>query len=209
MKDRKIVAICGGSASGKTFIAEELCKRNPREILLISQDSYYRSFDELTVEEKKKTNYDHPDAFDIQLLIQNVIKLKNGECIENPVYSFSEYTRTGTIKTFPKKIILIEGMLALHYPELRNLIDKSVFIDCSERLRLKRMIERDIIERGRTLESVVEQYKRDMRPMHEKYVEPQKQYADIIIDGSNNKNTVYREIETFLDRSNILDGIER
>lgn len=209
MKDRKIIAICGGSASGKTFIAEELYKRNPREILLISQDSYYRSFDELTMEEKKKTNYDHPDAFDIQLLIQNVIKLKNGECIENPVYSFSEYTRTRTIKTFPKQIILIEGMLALHYPELRNLIDKSVFIDCSERLRLNRMIERDITERGRTLESVVEQYKRDMRPMHEKYVEPQKQYADVIIDGSSNKNAVYKEIETFLERSNILDEIER
>ena len=204
MKDYVIIAICGGSASGKSFISQELYKRNSKDIILISQDDYYKSFEELTIKEKKLINYDHPNAFDVDLLIKDLINLKNGDSIDYPIYSFQQYKRIGTKQIEPKSIILLEGMLVLHYPEIRNIIDKSIYIDCPEKIRFKRMLKRDVRERGKTLEVLNEQYNRYVRPMHEKFVEPQKQYANIIIDGSKAQNVVYKSVENFLEKSNIL-----
>lgn len=209
MTKNKIIVICGGSASGKTAVSQELCKRNPENTVLISQDEYYKTFNELTIEEKKLINYDHPDAYDIELLVKNLIKLKMGESIENPLYSFSEYARTGTKTIFEKPVIILEGMLVLHYPEIRAIIDKSIYLECPEQVRLQRMIQRDVAERGRTPEWVVKQYNRDMKPMNEKFVEPQKQYADIIVDGNKKMNIVYKSVESFLKISNILENYER
>lgn len=209
MRNIIIVAICGGSASGKTALSKELSRRNSKDILLVSQDEYYKSFDEYTIEEKRSINYDHPDAFDIELLVENLTRLKNGESVESPIYSFNEYARTGTQTVAGKPIILLEGMLTLYYPELRQIIDKKIYIDCPEEIRLQRMIERDVAERGRTPEWVVEQYNRDMKPMHDKFVEPQKQFADTVLDGSKPKDIVYKSVERFLERCNVLEDYER
>ncbi len=205
MINNKIVAICGGSASGKTAVSEALYTRHLKDILLISQDSYYKSFDGLTMEEKKKINYDHPDAFDTQLLLANLARLKRGEKVENPIYSFSQYARTGTEEISPKPIILLEGMLILHYPEIRDIVDEAIYIHCPEDIRLKRMIERDVADRGRKPEWVIEQYYRDMKPMHEKYVEIQRKYADIVINSDMDFEKMYGMLERFLERKNILE----
>jgi len=137
MRNNVIVAVCGGSASGKTALSKELSRRNSKDILLVSQDEYYKSFDEYTFEEKRSINYDHPDAFDIELLVENLTRLKNGESVESPIYSFNEYARTGTQTVCGKRIILLEGMLTLHYPELRQIIDIKIYIDCPEDIDFK------------------------------------------------------------------------
>lgn len=207
----KIIGICGGSASGKTAVSKKLEKNNPSKIVVISQDSYYNPYSELSLEERKNINYDHPNAFDIELLKEHLLQLKKGGIIQMPVYSFSEYTRLDkTIYIQPKDIIILEGMLISYYPEIRELLDKSFYIDATERTRLKRMVMRDVRERGRTVESVLEQYKRDMKPMYDQYVEPLKQFADIIIDGNLEQYEVYNNIVKNLTKSHILDdGLER
>lgn len=198
MKKNKIIAICGGSATGKTTLSNMLKQVYSENILVVSQDEYYKAFDTITFEEKKKINYDHPNSFDINLLIRNLIKLKNGENVESPIYSFSSYTRVGTKIDYPKPVIILEGMLVLHYPEIRKIIDKAIYLDSSENTRVHRMIERDISERNRTQEMVINQYNRDIKIMHNKYVETQKQYADVIINSDSDLYEVYNEVDNFI-----------
>lgn len=202
----KIIGICGGSASGKTSVSRKLEKNNPTKVVTISQDSYYKPYSEMSLEERKQINFDHPNAFDIELLHEHLMQLKKGGIIQMPVYSFSRYTREDrTICVQPKDVIVLEGMLILHYPEIRGLLDKSFYIEANEKTRVKRMVLRDVKERGRTVEGVIEQYKRDMKPMHDKFVEPLKEYADIIIDGNIEQKLVYNNVLKHLSKFHILD----
>lgn len=207
----KIIGICGGSASGKTAISEELEKNNPTKVITISQDSYYKPYSEMSLEERKQINFDHPNAFDIELLHEHLIQLKRGGIIQMPVYSFSKYTREDRkICVQPRDVIVLEGMLILYYPKIRELLDKSFYIEANEKTRVKRMVLRDVKERGRTVEGVIEQYKRDMKPMHDKFVEPLKKYANVIIDGNLEQNLVYHNVLNYLAKSHILnEDLER
>lgn len=182
MKNIVVIGISGGSASGKTTVVnrlKEICKDS---VEVISHDYYYKPFDDLTQEERTKINYDHPSAFDTQRLIDDIKQLKMGNPIDRPVYSFIVYTRLAeTVRVNPAKVIIVDGLMIFENKELRDLMDIKVFVDADADERLIRRIIRDVNERGRTLESVINQYKSTVKPMHELYVEPYKAYADIII----------------------------
>ena len=185
-----LIGIAGGSASGKTLVASTLIENlGSDEVVMIEQDSYYRDFAGLSVEERAKLNFDHPDAFDEELLLDHIQALLRGQPIEKPLYDFTRHTRLDeTVRVEGKSVIILEGILVLEDPALRRLMDIKVFIDTDADIRLIRRIRRDIAERGRSLESVLTQYEQMVRPMHQQFVEPSKRYADIIIpEGGKNK----------------------
>ena len=185
-----IVGIAGGTGSGKSTIAHEIYKSLPVEsIAVIEQDSYYKDQSSITFEQRIKTNYDHPDAFDTLLLIEHLKMLLNGENIDKPIYDFEIHNRKPiTQKVEPKGIIILEGIMILVEPEIRKMLDIKLFVDTDPDVRIIRRITRDIKERGRTIDSVIEQYMNVVRPMHLEFVEPTKRYADIIIpEGGYNK----------------------
>lgn len=156
---------------------------------MISHDYYYKNHEELSLEERKKLNYDHPDAFETSLLIEHLSKLKNGEVIERPTYSYVKHLREKeTIKVIPKKVILLDGILIFENKTLRDMMDIKIFVDTDADIRFIRRLIRDVKDRGRTLESVIDQYRTTVKPMHEEFVEPSKKYADIIVPegGYNN-----------------------
>ena len=188
-KDICIVGIAGGSASGKTTIVNNIKELFQIDIELISHDNYYLSNDDKTMEERVKLNYDHPSSFDTDKMIEDVKKLKAGEIIYRPVYDYTQHTRAEeVVEVHPKKVIILEGILILEDPRLRDLMDIKVFVDTDADERLMRRILRDTQERGRTVESVLNQYVTTVKPMHEQFVEPSKKYADIIIPrGGENK----------------------
>lgn len=188
-KDICIVGIAGGSASGKTTIVNNIKELFQNDIELISHDNYYLSNDDKTMEERVKLNYDHPSSFDTDKMIEDVKKLKAGEIIYRPVYDYTQHTRAEeVVEVHPKKVIILEGILILEDPRLRELMDIKVFVDTDADERLMRRILRDTQERGRTVESVLNQYVTTVKPMHEQFVEPSKKYADIIIPrGGENK----------------------
>ena len=188
-KDICIVGIAGGSASGKTTIVNNIKELFQNDIELISHDNYYLSNDDKTMEERVKLNYDHPSSFDTDKMIEDVKKLKEGEIIYRPVYDYTQHTRAEeVVEVHPKKVIILEGILILEDPRLRDLMDIKVFVDTDADERLMRRILRDTQERGRTVESVLNQYVTTVKPMHEQFVEPSKKYADIIIPrGGENK----------------------
>ena len=188
-KDICIVGIAGGSASGKTTIVNNIKELFQNDIELISHDNYYLSNDDKTMEERVKLNYDHPSSFDTDKMIEDVKKLKAGEIIYIPVYDYTQHTRAEeVVEVHPKKVIILEGILILEDPRLRDLMDIKVFVDTDADERLMRRILRDTQERGRTVESVLNQYVTTVKPMHEQFVEPSKKYADIIIPrGGENK----------------------
>ena len=188
-KDICIVGIAGGSASGKTTIVNNIKELFQNDIELISHDNYYLSNDDKTMEERVKLNYDHPSSFDTDKMIEDVKKLKAGEIIYRPVYDYTQHTRAEeVVEVHPKKVIILEGILILEDPRLRDLMDIKVFVDTDADERLMRRILRDTQERGRTVESVLNQYGTTVKPMHEQFVEPSKKYADIIIPrGGENK----------------------
>ena len=188
-KDICIVGIAGGSASGKTTIVNNIKELFQNDIELISHDNYYLSNDDKTMEERVKLNYDHPSSFDTDKMIEDVKKLKAGEIIYRPVYDYTQHTRAEeVVEVHPKKVIILEGILILEDPRLRDLMDIKVFVDTDADERLMRRILRDTQERGRTVESVLNQYVTTVKPMHEQFVEPSKKYADIIIPrGGENK----------------------
>ena len=181
------VGITGGTGSGKTTISEELKKEfEESDIGFISQDSYYNDNGNLSFDEKNKINFDHPDAVDFELMINHLNLLKNGKNINQPVYSFIHHNRTEKTKLLkPKKIMIIEGLLILNNIKLRDLIDHKVFVDAPKNLRLKRRLDRDINQRGRTAEEVVELFNSRLNKMHNLYVEPMKEFCDIVIDNNN------------------------
>lgn len=185
MKQPFIIGIAGGTASGKTSISQAILediKKNGKEVVLIEQDSYYIKNDEMPFEERILLNYDHPDLIDFDLLAEHILKLKNGESIEKPIYDFVEYNRTkNTELIHSKQIIIVEGILILAIEKIRNLLDMKVFVDTDDDIRLLRRMERDIEERGRSFKNIKEQYLKTVKPMHLKFVEPSKRYADIII----------------------------
>ena len=185
------IGITGGTGSGKTTILNQIIEKfNEEDIGFISQDSYYNDNGDLSFEEKNKINFDHPDAVDFELMINHLIDLKNGVNINQPIYSFFDHNRTEKTKTIEsKKIMIVEGILILNNKKLRDLIDIKVFIESSVDLRFKRRLNRDISERGRSEEEVIELFNNRLNEMHKLYVEPMKKFCDIIITN-NKKNLI-------------------
>ena len=177
-----IVGIAGGTASGKTTIVRKIKENFGDDIVVINHDSYYKAHNDLSYEDRSKLNYDHPDSFDTQMMIEDVKKLKNNEEVDIPVYDFSVHNRAdATVHIVPKKVIILEGILVLENKELRDLMDIKVFVDTDADERLMRRIRRDMVERARSIESILNQYADTVKPMHEQFIEPSKKYADIII----------------------------
>ncbi len=177
-----IIGIAGGTGSGKSTLADNIRKEFANNITMLSHDYYYKSNSYLSFDERKKLNYDHPDAFDTDLLIEHLNKLKKGEVIYRPNYSFVTYLREEqTVEVVPKKVILLDGILIFENKELRDMMDIKIFVDTDADIRFIRRLVRDVSDRGRTLESVIEQYTTIVKPMHEQFVEPSKKYADIIV----------------------------
>ena len=183
------IGITGGTGSGKTTILNQIKEKfNEKDIGFISQDSYYNDNGDLSFEEKNKINFDHPDAVDFELMINHLIDLKNGVNINQPIYSFLDHNRTEKTKTIEsKKIMIVEGILILNNKKLRDLIDIKVFIESSVDLRFKRRLNRDISERGRSEEEVIELFNNRLNEMHKLYVEPMKKLCDIIITNNKKK----------------------
>lgn len=182
MNNIYVIGIAGGSASGKTTIVNNLYDFFKNDIELLSHDCYYKAHNDMPLEQRSKLNYDHPTAFDTDLFISDLKKLKNNEAVQRPVYSYSDHNRTTvTVTVYPKKVILVEGILILENKELRDLMDTKIYVDADADERLMRRLLRDTKERGRTIDSVIEQYTSTVKPMHEQFVEPSKKYADIII----------------------------
>ena len=194
-----IIGIAGASASGKSLIAntifQELCRDlGTNQIGVINEDAYYRDQSHLTMDERIQTNYDHPKALDHQLLASHLETLKRGEAVNIPRYSYTEHTRMAeTLEMQPKKVIILEGILLLTDPKLRELMDASVFMDTPLDICFLRRLTRDVAERGRTMESVISQYKKTVRPMFLQFIEPSKQYADIIVPRGG-KNRIATDI---------------
>ena len=205
-----VIGIAGGSGSGKTSVTNaiyDVFKDN--SVVVIGQDFYYKDQSHLAFEERLATNYDHPFAFDTDLLIQHIRMLLERQQIEKPVYNYALHTRSDeTVIIEPKDVIIIEGILVLENVELRNLMDIKLFVDTDADLRIIRRIMRDINERGRTIESVVDQYMSVVRPMHNGFIEPTKKYADIIVpEGGQNKvaiDLMVTKIKTILENGSEL-----
>lgn len=199
-----IIGIAGGTASGKSTLAENIQKKFNDRITMISHDSYYKDNNDITFEERKLQNYDHPDAFDNEMLIEHLKELKQCKTIERPNYSFVTYSREPqTTTVYPAKVIIVDGILIFENPELRDLMDIKIFVDADADIRFIRRLERDINERGRTVDSVINQYISTVKPMHEQFVEPSKKHADIIVPhGGHNKialNMIIERINSILN----------
>ena len=183
-----VIGIAGGTGSGKTTLMNNIIERFGDVVSVLSHDNYYKRHDELPYEERCKLNYDEPAAFDTSLMVYHLDQLRHGYEIDCPVYDFTVHNRSDkTIHLVPKKVIIVEGILIFENEALRDLMDIRIFVDTDSDIRLCRRIKRDVNKRGRTLESVLKQYQETVKPMHEKYVEPSKKYADIVVpEGGKN-----------------------
>ena len=188
MKDILVIGIAGGTGSGKTTLMNNLIQQFEGMVTVLSHDNYYKRHDDMTYEERCQLNYDEPAALETDLMARHLDKLRHGEAIDCPVYDFSLHNRSDeTIRIVPQKVIIVEGILIFENQELRDLMDIRIFVDTDADVRLCRRIKRDVNKRGRTLESVLQQYQQTVKPMHERYVEPSKKYAHIIIpEGGKN-----------------------
>jgi uridine kinase len=190
MKKPILIGIAGGTGSGKSTVAREIFRSFPSEkICIIMQDSYYKDQSCLSFEDRIRTNYDHPNAFDTELLIRHLKDLLDGKKIEKPIYDFTVHNRKSEVEIVePREIIILEGILILDDMALRDMMDVKIYVDTDADLRILRRLVRDIRDRGRTMESVIEQYLTVVRPMHLQFIEPTKRYADLIIpEGGKNK----------------------
>lgn len=187
-----IIGIAGGTGSGKTCITKAIENEISDHITIIPQDAYYKCFNELPLNKREMINYDHPQSIDSELFVKHINALKQSEYIEQPIYDFKTHKRSNeTKRVAPNSIIVVEGILIFENRLLRNLIDIKIFVDTDSDLRILRRIERDMADRGRTLESIIKQYRETVRPMHIKYVEPTKMYADLIVpEGGQNQIAV-------------------
>ena len=187
-RDILVIGIAGGTGSGKTTLMKNLIARFQGDVTVLSHDNYYKRHDELTYEQRCLLNYDEPDALETDLMARHLDKLRNGEAIDCPVYDFTVHNRSDeTVRIVPKSVIIVEGILIFENEPLRELMDIRIFVDTDADVRLCRRIKRDVNKRGRTLESVLEQYQQTVKPMHEKYVEPSKRFAHIVIpEGGKN-----------------------
>ena len=205
-----VIGIAGGSCSGKTTVTRAIYDVfRDHSVVVIEQDYYYKDQSDMTMEQRLKTNYDHPLAFDTDLLIEHVHQLLKYEAIEKPVYNYVEHTRAEeVINVEPKDVIIIEGILVLEDERLRNLMDIKLFVDTDSDLRIIRRIQRDIKERGRTADSVIDQYLSAVRPMHNMFIEPTKRYADVLIpEGGGNDVAIdfmVTKIKTILETDSIV-----
>lgn len=190
-----IIGIAGGTGSGKTTVVNQITEElKHEEVDVISQDSYYQDTSHLSFEDRKKINFDHPKSIDFELLAEHLKELRSGNNIQQPVYSFKEHNRTGeTIVIKPRKVVIVEGILILTHPEIRELFDIKIYVHADSDERLIRRLKRDIAERGRDLEEVLWRYQTTLKPMHQQFIEPTKEFADIIIP-TNRYNTVAVDI---------------
>lgn len=190
-----IIGIGGGTGSGKTTVVEQIIETLPQgQVAVISQDSYYKELSHLTKAERTKVNFDHPNAIDFKLLCEHLLELKQGRAVLEPVYSFVAHNRTKQTKLIqPTKVLVVEGILILTDPTIRNIFDIKVFVHADSDERLIRRLKRDITERGRDLDEVLHRYQNTLKPMHQQFIEPTKEYADIIIPN-NRYNTVAVDI---------------
>ena len=188
MEDILVIGIAGGTGSGKTTLMKNIVERFGGVVTVISHDNYYRRHDEMTYEQRCLINYDEPAAFETELMVEHLEALRRGETIQCPVYDFTVHNRSNDFLTIvPKRVIIVEGILICADEKLRSLMDIRIFVDTDADVRLCRRIKRDVNKRGRTLESVLTQYQTTVKPMHEKYVEPSKRFANIVVpEGGKN-----------------------
>lgn len=198
-----IIGIAGGTGSGKTTVVKKIIESLPEgEVVLLPQDSYYKDNSDVPPQERQNINFDHPDAFDWPLLSRHVAALKRGEAIEQPTYSYLTCTRQPeTVHIEPRQVVIVEGILALSDPKLRNQMDLKVFVDADSDERLIRVIQRDMIERGRTAEMVMERYTRILKPMHQQFIEPTKRYADLIIPQGGENRIAIHILTMFIEKN--------
>jgi uridine kinase len=205
-----VIGVAGGSGSGKTSVTKAIFDHfTEKSILMLEQDYYYKDQADVAFEERLKTNYDHPLAFDNDLLIQHIKSLLSYDSVNKPVYDYTLHTRSSqVVEVEPKEVIIVEGILVLEDERLRNLMDIKLFVDTDADIRIIRRMLRDIKERGRTIDSVIEQYVTVVRPMHNQFIEPTKRYADIIIpEGGQNHvaiDLMVTKIQTILEQKDIL-----
>lgn len=197
-----IIGIAGGTGSGKTTVVRKIIESLPvGEVVLLPQDSYYKDSSHVPAERRELINFDHPDAFDWPLLSRHITMLKEGKCIEQPTYSYLTCSRLReTIHIEPRDVVIIEGILALCDTQLRGLMDLKIFVDADPDERLIRVIQRDMIERGRTAEIVMERYTRVLKPMHLQFIEPTKRYADLIIPEGGSNQIAVDILKMFIER---------
>lgn len=177
-----VIGIAGGTGSGKTTLVKRLAEHFGGRVTMLSHDNYYKCRDDLPFEQRCLLNYDEPDAMDTSLMVYHLEQLRRGLPIDCPVYDFTQHNRSQqTVRVEPKQVIIVEGILIFENKQLRNLMDMKIFVDADADVRLCRRIKRDVTKRGRSLESVLEQYQATVKPMHEKYVEPSKKYADVVV----------------------------
>ena len=200
-----IIGIAGGTGSGKTTVVNQIIEElKNEEVDVISQDSYYQDTSHLTYEERTKINFDHPKSIDFDLLVRHLKDLKAGINIQQPVYSFREHNRTKeTIEIAPRKVIIVEGILILTHPDIREMFDIKIYVHADSDERLIRRLKRDIAERGRDLDEVLNRYQNTLKPMHQQFIEPTKEFADIIIP-TNRYNTVAVDIVQSIIRQRLL-----
>ena len=186
-----IIGICGGTGSGKTTIARKIVEAvGAQNVVLVEQDSYYRNLIDMPLDERHQANFDHPDSLDSDMLVNHLLRLKQGLSAEMPLYDFKTHTRTTNIETIePKPVVIVEGILIFAESRVLDLLDVRVFVDTPDDIRFIRRLQRDVSERGRTVDSVIAQYHRTVRPMHHEFVEPSKRHADIIIPEGTRMGT--------------------
>ena len=189
MADTLVLGIAGGTGSGKTTLMRALTQQVEGRIAVISHDNYYRAHDELTLQELEQLNYDHPDALETELLIDHILRLKAGQSIACPIYDYTLHNRSAeTLEIAPKPVIVVEGILIFASETLCDLMDMKIFVDTDDDVRLARRIKRDVRKRGRSLESVITQYLTTVKPMHERFVQPSKKRADLVVlEGGKNQ----------------------
>lgn len=203
---RTIIGIAGASGAGKSRLAQELLtrlkqNRTDSDVAILHEDSYYRQRDELTMEQREGINYDHPDAFEHDLLIDQLRRMRNGESVEVPIYDYQKHNRdTETFLLKPPKVLILEGILLLHCKQLRDLLDLKVFVDVPLDICLSRRIERDTVERGRSIKSVLSQYHRTVRPMFFQFIDPSKSFADLIIPRGGENFAAIEVLENHLEQ---------
>ena len=201
MDKHLVIGIAGGSGSGKTTLLKNIVETFGPSITVISHDNYYKRHDEMTYEERSRLNYDEPAALETDLMVRQLEALRRGETIQCPVYDFTVHNRSNeTLTIQPEKVIIVEGILIFTDKQLRDLMDIKIFVDTDADIRICRRIKRDVNKRGRSLESVILQYQQTVKPMHEKYVEPSKKYADIVVPAGGKNLVALAMIQGYIRR---------
>ena len=194
-----VIGIAGGSGSGKTTLTNQIVSRFSDEVTVVTHDNYYKAHDEMTYEERCRLNYDHPNAFDTELMIEHLKQLKNGQSVECPIYDYTIHNRSkNTLTIAPAKVIIVEGILIFENKELCEQMDIRIFVDTDDDLRIIRRIRRDVMERARSLDSVINQYMETVKPMHEQFVEPSKKNASIIVPEGGHNAAAMKMIQNYI-----------